>query len=178
VNWLSFTVEIIKAIAWPCLAICGLFLFRSQLRQVIAALSERPYFRLKRGQNEIEIGASQLKKESKSIALSADDERFVEAMSSVAISPRDAIRHAWEDVQSSISESLGISVTQPFELEVVLENQAFLSKDKLHLFHQLHEVRNMILHNLDIPVGTEVAVNYAEAAYRFARYIKEHKNNT
>ena len=140
-DWKTFFSEIINSGAWPIVLLFSILLFKKQLGRILDELSKYPYLRLKRGENEIEIGVKKLAKETGDIPLPADlkKEKLAQYASSAIEDPQEAIRDSWQDFENTAKESIGLSYTQPFELEYALKNK--LPDDKFILFTKMKDFR-------------------------------------
>ena len=95
---------------------------KSNYVQFIDELSKNPYIRWKRGENELELGVKQLVEQTRDIKLTPRTEKLTQ-YSSVAIEdPIRVIQNSYKDFEDTVKTSIGVSYTQPFEIENVLKN--------------------------------------------------------
>ncbi|MFH2065886.1 MAG: hypothetical protein ABIK15_11870 [Pseudomonadota bacterium] len=174
-DWKTFCVEMVNTLAWPILACLALFMFRKQIAQILDEIADLS-FRLKRGDNEVEISAKtrQVKEQTKEILLEEPEEQKLLAESKVLTNPKQAIENAWSHLNSTIKETIGTDFNQSFEIEPILRSEYNLPKDKFRIFADLKDIRNA---STDSPVviSSGTALDYSEAAYKLSKYLREHK---
>ena len=176
-DWKTFISEIVKSFAWPIVLLFFIFLFKKQLGIILDELSKYPYFRLKRGENELEIGVRQIFKETQDIILPPDvkKEKLAQYATSAIQDPKETIQNSWQDFENTVKEFTGVSYTQPFELEYVLKDK--LPDDKFGLFVKMKDLRNKSVHLSPSDVSSGTAIDFSASALKLSNYLKEHKKN-
>ena len=174
-DWKTFISDIVKSIAWPTVLLFFILLFKKQLAIILDELSKYPYFRWKSGENEFEIGVKKVFEETKDMELQSDvnDEKLIQYASSAVKNPKKTIQKSWQDVENSAKESLGVSYTQPFELEDVLKGK--LPDDKYRLFVEMNDLRNKSVHLQESGVSTGTAIDFSASALKLSNYLKKQK---
>lgn len=176
-DWKTFFSELVKSIAWPILFLCFIFLFKKQLSMILDELSKYPYLRLKRGENELEIGVKKVAERTRDIDLPLDvrKEKLTQYASLAVQDPKETIQNSWQDLENTAKESIGISYTQPFELEHILKGE--LPDDKYKLFVELKNLRNKSVHIPASDVSSGTAIDFSASALKLSNYLKEQKKD-
>jgi len=176
-DWKTFISEIVTSIAWPVVLLFFIFLFRKQFGIILDELSKYPYLRLKRGENEFEIGVKKILEETRNIDLPSDvkNEKLPKYVSSALQDPKKAIQNSWQDLENTAKESIGVEYTQPFELKHVLKDK--LPDDKFRLFVEMQDLRNKAVHLATSGISSGTAIDFSASALKLSNYLKEHKKN-
>src|SRR3990172_3262680 len=173
-DWKTFIVEIIKLLAWPIVICTALVIFKKELNLILKEFASNPYLRWKRGENEIELGVKELKEETKNINLPEQEERILKSAHQALDDPKETILSAWNEVENVAKESLGVSYTQPFELEHV---RKLLPEEKFRLFIKMKELRNKATHVTSQILSSSTAIDYSESALKLSNYLKARKKD-
>ena len=156
------------------------YIVQKKLGKILDELSKNPYLRFKRGENEFEIGVKKMLKETHDIPLPPDvkKEKLAQYASSAFEDPQEAIWNSWQDLENTAKETIGLSYTQPFELEYALKN--YLPDDKSRLFARMKDLRNKSIHVPPSDVSSGTAVEFSMSALKLSNYLKafNEKNNT
>jgi hypothetical protein len=176
-DWKTFIVEIVKALAWPAVIGTILILFKKQLTIILGEFAKYPYLRWKLGKNELEIGVKQIREEIKDISLAEPEEKIIKSISKAVEDPKETILSAWEDFEKSAKETMGMDYTQPFELEHALKFNFKIPEDKFKLFIKMKELRDKAAHIPSQILSSSTAIDYSESALKLSKYLKEHKKD-
>jgi Sec-independent protein translocase protein TatA len=172
-DWKTFFSNIISSVAWPLVVVIFLFLFKSQLIEIvksIAKLIERiKEAEAEYGDKKIKFTVDEIQNKTRDIPLNKEGKKRIEEFATGKEDPKMVIQKAYDYLESAAKQYSGISVTQPFELEVALKDK--LTKDQLALFTQMKEIRNMVAHE-PITVTSGTSVDYSASALRIERSLK------
>lgn len=82
------------------------------------------------------------------------------------ISPRAAVLESWGILESDIREALGTEATNTpvVALGDALQQRGLVDPDSLQMFHMLRGLRNQAVHETDIGITTDQAIEYANLA--------------
>jgi hypothetical protein len=175
-DWMTFAVEISKALAWPGVVLLALTLYREPLTQLISTFN---ILRVKVAGTELEVEARNVKILSESIQLPLMEQKKITELSLLAQeSPKLAIQEAWRDVEASVRTSLNKGADMsPAELKTGLESLGDSGILKYRLFTELKQVRDKAVHLPEYVVSTSTAENYTEAAQKLANYLQTKRDN-
>ncbi|MEA1979344.1 MAG: hypothetical protein U9N54_00015 [candidate division Zixibacteria bacterium] len=176
-DWKTFISEIVKSIAWPIVLSLLILLFKKQLAIILDELSKYPYLRLKRGENEFEIGVKKVFEETRDIDLPPDvnNEKLAQYASLALQDPKKTIQNSWQDLENTAKESIGVDYTQSFELEDVLKGK--LPDDKFRLFVEIKDLRNKSVYVPESGVSAGTAIDFSASALKLSNYLKERKKD-
>jgi hypothetical protein len=177
---LTFSAEILKAIAWPVAVVALALLFRAELRHLLSRVTKLRH-------NETEVEFSELlgevirKKQEvlpteRQESLSLEEPRVSFARRApespyrdlILASPRDAILAAWRDLEFAALEALSGRIpkgseTKPLTPRLIgqlLFKEKILNEGQLELFNDLRSLRNQATHNVDFLVRAPAAESY------------------
>lgn len=173
-DWKTFITEIIKSLAWPVVICTAIILFKREFTIILKEFAKYPYLRLKRGENELEIGIKEVKKETKDINLPEQEEWILKSAHQALDDPKESILSAWNEIENIAKEALGVNYTQPFELEHI---RKLLPEEKFKLFMKMKELRNKATHIPSQILSTSTAIDYSESALKLSNYLKDRKKD-
>jgi hypothetical protein len=166
-NWLEFTVEIVKALAWPLAVVLACLLLRKELKTLLG--------RIRRGkfgsaELEFEREVSELSAETPAIGVELTEVRVSEtssALSLAASNPRASILNAWLRLESALFH---LVATRGIILEKrtlggalkALHKQAVIDADDVSLINELRSLRNSAVHDESFDPGSEAALRFVE----------------
>lgn len=178
---LTFTSELIKALAWPAATIILACLLRKPLMGLVPLMRKLKY-------KELELEFSQevlaLKTEASPVLDSPQKEDLSattsKALDLVSLSARAAIMEAWIDVETAAVEVASSFWSQsPNETMRNLPNlgeylhQCKVIDDKqLSIYKKLQKLRNKAAHAEELNLSEEDAMSYVTMAFNLARHIK------
>ena len=174
-------VELVRIVSWPITTLWLGFLFRAELRQLLARVSH-----LKYKDAEATFGRELAQAEFKAATIEASSDpqpalpveaSQVEQLRRIAdVSPRAAIMEAWILVETSTFGSGAVSPAFPTSspTPVIRELMAAgkLPKDTEQLLRQLRELRNKAAHLPDFVVAQDEAERYLELAVKVSKMIR------
>jgi hypothetical protein len=175
-DWMTFAVEISKALAWPGVVLLALILYRDPLTQLISTLN---ILKVKVAGTELEVEARNVKILSEFIELPLMEKKKIREVNLLAQeSPKLAIQEAWRGVEASVRTSLNKGADMsPADLKTGLESLGYSGILKYRLFTELKQVRDKAVHLPEYVVSTNTAENYTEAAQKLADWAKAQQHD-
>lgn len=176
-DWLTFSVELIKALIWPLLVVIVLIIIRKPLSELVPYLKK-----LKLGELEAEFEKSvrQIKdnldqepalKSKKTAALipAAETERLYQL---AEIAPNAAVLEAWKKLElaakkliAQMGYDLDYNIAAPYRLIAqILEKARLIELKKVKVFDELRKLRNKIAHAADFEIASDQAKEYVGLA--------------
>lgn len=181
-DWLTFSLELTKALAWPVTTVIVTMLFRKPLAELIPFLKSLKYKDL---EMEFSRGVEEVKKEAlvaipqtAEIANSKDQTPPLLAQLA-SISPRAAVLEAWRTIESEAIACVSRSSLAPESTSLkghsrighVLLQAGVMNMDQFKIFHKLRELRNLAAHADDFTLSIEDAINYMGSAKLLADHL-------
>jgi hypothetical protein len=180
---LTFTTEIIKALAWPATAIFLTFLLRKPIVELIPFMKKLKYKEL-----ELEFSQEVMALKSEVGALPEEPTTSLKegtsiskALDLVSYSTRAAIIEAWIELEASAIEvassfwsqsSSDVFRNDP-KLGEYLHQCKVLDDKQLKIYRELRRLRNKAAHVEEMSLSEQDARSYVEMAGRLARQIKQ-----
>ena len=181
-DWPTFAVEMVKALAWPTAAIAALLVLRKPIAGLIPLARKLKYkdFEMEFGQQVREAKADA------AVELPLPTTRALPAVvpnplrELAEVSPRSAVTEAWRQVEVAATEaarrndiSLGNrDAYSPSQVMRELIRARVVDEGKVGIFHELRSLRNQAVHAPDFALSAESALEYAEIARRLADYLQ------
>jgi hypothetical protein len=183
-NWLEFSVEMVKALVWPLLVVVALVIIRKPLSELVPYLK-----RLKVGELEAEFEKSVreirdnldrelLAKDKKAAAVIPQSE--LEDLTQLAeIAPNAAVLETWKTVElaakkliASRGYKLDYNTSMPYRLiERILRKANLVEMKKIKVFDELRRLRNKIAHAADFEISSVQAREYIGLANSLRAYL-------
>jgi hypothetical protein len=165
-DMLSFISEIIKATAWPGVALAIALVFRSEIRALLS--------RIKKGK----VGPAEFEFEATVAALrervSPDRPPTAEADPLLVVQasqdPRAVILNAWLQIQATMQNIVAKHATAEDRRDAssvslrVLHRLLRDKSDYIDMYNQLHSLRNRAVHEVDFSPRPARVVEYASLA--------------
>ena len=162
---LTFTVGIVKALAWPLAVVVIALLFRKQLIDLLATIKRGKFgsaeIEFERGVKTIEASASSTP------ATPPPDATIKEA----AFNPRAAVLEAWlrlEDQVIDLAMRRGLTNATARRYAhgalVAVKQSGLLSPASLRLLDKLQDLRNWAVHYPDFSPDPEAVITYMQSA--------------
>ncbi len=182
-DWMTFVVELTKALAWPVAVVTVVILFRKPLYGLIPGLRKLKYKDL---ELEFSKGVEELRQESQKalptpekVAPLIEEERS-RYVRLAEISPRAAVLESWREVESSAIACIRRNKLAPEDMMLkghsrighVLLHANLVDKEQFDVLHKLWSLRNLAAHADDFSFGIEDAKGYVESALRLASHLK------
>ena len=182
-DWLTFTAEVVKALAWPAAILFSIAILRKPLSGLIPLLQRLKYkdLELEFGKKIQELKADAAKALPVSVPEIAPSTSVSDSIIQLAeISPRASIVEAWRELESTAAEAasrhqVGLTpreVRSTAELANALERAKILDHNRLNLFHNLRALRNKAAHSPDFALDSSSALEYADLAGRLEQYLR------
>lgn len=179
---LTFITEIVKALAWPVVALVIFLTLRKPLFDLLPYLQSFRY-------RDIEIGfgarvqalAYDLRRLLPEATLSGEAAQEHARLAELArLSPRAVVLEAWLQLEKTAMElsrrkELGLdsrALRTPILLGHALEQAGLLDENMQTVFYQLRTLRNAAAHASDFAFDAEAAIEYAEMALRLNNYLQ------
>jgi hypothetical protein len=177
-DWRTFIVEIVKAIAWPLAVILVSVWFRNELGALLA--------RLKKGKvGPAEFEFDNIVQELTEEASALPDESTSEELEPSAIllaesHPRAAVIGAWVDLETSLrrwaEEEKVVSpqvARRPLTVIREIRRSQLVDPVQLALLDDLRALRNQAAHDPKFHASTEAVVNYVRLATGLSHYFQK-----
>lgn len=174
---MTFISNIIGSIAWPLIVIIAVLIFKLQLIELfgsITRLVDRIKY-IKHGETEINTTLNEVKTKTKHLPLEPDDEKEIKKITSSKENPKMIIQKAYDSLESTAKESLGISTLPHIELEAKLKDE--IPEDTFNIFTQMKDIRNKVAFE-PLGVTTEASTDYSASALRLSKYFKDLKKRS
>ncbi|MYN02913.1 hypothetical protein GTP41_12460 [Pseudoduganella sp. DS3] len=182
-DWLTFAVELTKALAWPVTTVIVTMLFRKPLADLIPFLKSLKYKDL---EVEFSKGVEEVKQEAL-VAIpqpaeipNSEDQTRSPLAQLAEVSPRSAVLEAWRTVESEAIACVTRNNLAPesdslkghSRIGHALLQAGVMNKDQFKVFHRLRELRNLAAHADDFTLGIEDAIDYLDSAMRLAVHLR------
>ncbi len=180
---LTFTAELIKALAWPVTILIILYVLRRPLAELLPMVQRIRYqgIELDFGMQVQQLSAQFRKELPGSVSLDDETRRLSEHLQKLAqLSPRAVVLEGWllleeAAVEASKKHNLKLSsreLRSPILLGSYLEQAGILDENKLEIFNRLRNLRNAAAHASDFAFDAESAIEYANLAIQLASFIR------
>jgi hypothetical protein len=173
-DWRTFTVEMVQALAWPATAVFAILLLREPVLAAFRRLSGIGYkdFRLHFGAKLSELtdsadSATGTPLPAEKPAKRNDRSVLGSVQQLAAISPRGAITEAWRQIELSLrdyaqAKNVGWEESIPALLPEL--EGAGLSRGMARLLYELRLLRNQAVHARDLDIDPQQALDYGRLA--------------
>jgi hypothetical protein len=183
-DWLTFVVEMVKALAWPVMAFAAVAMLRRPIA-VLIPLARKVKFK------ELEMEFGEQVRETKEEAAAELPPSTIKALPPGAqdtlkelarVSPRSAITEAWREVEVAIQAAAqrfpipvpDMTYRPPTTVQAIrdLARIGVVDPGKLGVYYGLRSLRNQAVHAPEFVVSTEAAMDYAQTARQLAEYFR------
>ena len=164
---LTFTIELLKALAWPSATIVVAAMFRSELRILIGKMKKG---RVGPAEFEFEQGVAILREEIKStdniLNNTIKDSEIILAESE----PRAAILNAWLVIQNEVNRLVkekGLKDTDaPLNSisQRILHRELYKQPEYINMYNELKGLRYQAVHEIDFNPRKESVLSYIQLA--------------
>ncbi len=181
---LTFTAEVIKALAWPASVFASVLLLRKPLARLLPRTSSVKY-----GELEVEFGreigelhdkvATELPTATapRTPAPSLED-RLVDLL---AVSPNAAVLAAWREVERAalqLARAQGLRVDSdtdtPYKsIQQLLASSDLVEPSRVKIFDDLRRLRNKVAHAPGLRVSTDSALEFIEVSLALIAYLRQ-----
>ena len=178
---LTFTSELIKALAWPAATIFLATILRKPIIGLIPLMRKLKYKEL---ELEFSQGVLALKAETSSAIDTPQKDHLPtpnsKALSLVPLSTRAAILEAWVDVETAAveiassfwSQSPNETMRNYPRLGEYLYECKVIDQKQLSTYKKLQQLRNKAAHAEELHLNEDDAKSYIAMAYNLAQHIK------
>jgi hypothetical protein len=181
-DWPTFAVEMVKALAWPITTLVGLLVLRRPIVSLIPLLQRLKYKDLEldfaRRVSEVRAEAAA---ELPTAQVPALPPAELETMRELArVSPRAAVIEGWRQVELAAVEAArrndvsldAHEALNPNRVLLRLQKAGVVDSGKIGLYHDLRALRNQAAHAPEFALPAEAALQYAEIARELADYLR------
>ncbi len=187
-DWKQFIIGLTSNLAWPCVAVFFLIMFKNELAKIVRRIAHLKYKdlelnfeQIKQHAEELELSKGQKIPSLESPVLSNLEDQILE---SVERAPSAAILLAWSGVETAIAGAvtrLAISPDSPshrspmHNIEMLQKNNR-LSKSHYKLLKEMRILRNRIAHEQEsiLSISEEQALNYANTAIDLIKHFQQY----
>jgi hypothetical protein len=188
VDWQTFIVQLVGALAWPVTVLIIFLILRRQLLALIPMLT-----RLRFRDLELDFGrrvqelANEARQQLAPLNGAQEQDRMRENWLELAqISPRAVVLEAWLQLEKAAIEAArqngldlkSAELKTPLILGQALEDASILNGDTAGIYHQLRNLRNAAAHASDFAFTSESAIEYADLATRLTSYLQNPAKST
>ena len=167
----TFTVEIIKALAWPLVTLAVALIFRMQLRLLLG--------RIKKGkvgpaEFEFEESVKALRDEAAELTDKEPPKLPPTTLKHLESNPRDAILAAWLEVEQSIRRLLEVkgfathATASPLRSIQKAQSLGIVDQIYIDLANELRHLRNRATHEIDFNPSPESVIDYVRLSRELA----------
>lgn len=167
-DWLTFIVELLRAIAWPVTAIVIAFLYRRQIRDLLSRMKKG---KIGPAEFEFEQNVRELAEELPSAALIGQVPPVDVALAS--LNPRAAILEVWiklEAVMNRLAESHNIDSRRgrsSLYQAKLLRKSGVITDEDMTMFNDLRFLRGQAAHDEDFSPSIDSTIQYVRLAETF-----------
>ncbi|HEL3222829.1 hypothetical protein [Stenotrophomonas sp. PSU-St7] len=164
-DWLTFIVELLRAIAWPVAAIVIAFLYRRQIRDLLSRMKKG---KIGPAEFEFEKNVRELAEELPPAALVDQVPPVDVALAS--INPRAAILEAWiklEAVMNRLADSRNIDSRRgrsSLYHAKLLRKSGVITDEEMTMFNDLRFLRGQAAHDEDFSPSIDSTIQYIKLA--------------
>jgi hypothetical protein len=170
---LTFTVGIVKALAWPVAVVIIALLFRKQLIGLLATIKRGKFgpaeVEFERGVRAIEASAPELPRVSTPSA----------AVERATLSPRLAVLEAWLRLEDQVIDvAMRRGLAQPTAHRYArgafqgLKQSGLLKPQHLQLLEELEDLRNWAVHYPEFSPDPSAVVSYIQSAAALGKVLE------
>jgi hypothetical protein len=183
-DWLTATVEIIKALTWPIATFVILRMFREPLVALIPLIQS---FKLP----GVEVTVAREVAEAKTLAQTNLPEDHLEVTplaqldkrtklyQLAELAPRAAISEAWRELELAAAEAVGKicsddlpkPLRSPMSFAEALRKDSLISTNQYNALAKLRKIRNESVHLADFSLEANVVRDYIDTALLLAQEI-------
>lgn len=167
-DWLTFIVELLRAIAWPVTAIVIAFLYRRQIRDLLSRMKKG---KIGPAEFEFEQNVRELAEELPPAALIEQVPPVDVALAS--LNPRAAILEVWiklEGVMNRLAESRNIDSRRgrsSLYQAKLLRKSGVITDEDMTMFNDLRFLRGQAAHDEDFSPSIDSTIQYVRLAETF-----------
>ena len=176
---LTFTVELVKALAWPVAAMVLGLGFRTEIR---ALLSKMKKGKVGPAEFEFEQAVAAIKHEAPLSSEPSPAPLSEAAVQLAATEPRAAILNAWLEVQSEVERLVQVPVSEPsgrYSGSVslrVLHRELQSQPEYIDMYNDLKLLRNQAVHDIDFRPRPDSVISYIELSKRLVSVLRKLRN--
>ena len=181
---LTFTLEVIKATAWPLSAILIVILLKEPLAALLKQMKTLKYKDVEIDFGEkIDSVTQEASKELPEVPATTEveDEKIKEL---AQLSPRGAVLEAWINVESAFKEAAQrhgfiddkINPFQPGKFSSIIyqfQVSEHIGKGTIEIFQKLNRLRNEAVHLEEFSFDSKAAVEFIQLANRLIKIFEE-----
>lgn len=184
-DWRTFIVELLKALAWPAVVLTVVLLIRKPLLDLIPYLqsAKLPGVELAFGEQLRQL--EEKAEGSKVLEASAEVGQTIQSPQETLrghlerlaeVSPRAAISEAWRAIEAALIDVAGSeaasNVSLPYQLTQTLHKEGRLGDETLRFTKELRQLRNEAVHSHEANLSVNDALKYIQLAEGLIALIK------
>lgn len=170
-DWLTFTVELAKALAWPVAAVVIALMFRDQLKGLLSRVRKG---KLGPAEFEFEESVRVLKSEAAEVTKTPLQPLPKDTLALLATNPRAAIISSWLEVEEALRALLKARNVAPSALGSPLRTLqsvrelGIIDPVFIEFTDELRQLRNRAAHDSDFSPSPESVADFARLAKELA----------
>ncbi len=184
-DWKTFIVNIIDAIAWPFFIWLLIYTFKKELLSFLYRIK-----RVKYKDNEIELFEKKIEELEKNNKLNIPNElsdamnkKYYDLINIASLSPRSAIIESFIFLESIIEKSLSSFKKENlpkinYSKIVFLYKKSLISKEEYRTYKKLQKLRNQASHYEDFELKDMLIETYINTALKLATSLEKNSNKT
>lgn len=181
-DWLTFFSKIVEAMAWPVVVLLIFFGLRNRVLELFPFLRKLKYkdFEAEFGEGVREVSeklpfaAIEEARQSESIDRPSNLREQLARMAEVA--PRAAILESWLQVEHAAQRLVAragvadrsLRMVGPAIMRKYLDKTAALSQEQRESFNKLRDLRNKVVHFVDVSLPLDEVLEYIDLALSLA----------
>lgn len=191
-DWLTFVVTAIKALAWPAVVIVVAFVLKRNLGDLLRSLGNR-LEKAKGGGFELTFGKAidQVEEalpgpEVKEVSAAISPRKIEAVLELSQLPPAYIISQAWLQLEQTIRATADMPTQHPagrrsfapMEYIQLAKRQGLLEDDEIPAIEQLRQLRNQAAHSVDPGISITDALRYYDIAEALIEKIRQRSRST
>ncbi len=185
-DWKQFIAEIVSSVAWPCVVVAFLVIFRTELSKIIQRLAHLKY-------KDLELEFDKVRQQAQELHRDVSEERPAvqgriissleeQVLDAVERAPSAAILLAWSSLETAMASAVGRlafspespSYRSPIHNIEVLTKYGGLTESHGKLLREMRMLRNTVAHEREsmVSIAQDQAMTYAQAAIDMINYLE------
>jgi hypothetical protein len=184
---MELLVTLIVGIAWPVASVWIAYLFRGELKALVARISQLKYkeveAKFEKGLAEAETEVKKVERETPPAFPQPERLSQLDQLRRIAeVSPRAAIMEAWVLIETAAAGGFTSGVTiprvNPRLLTEHLARTGKIPEESIALMDKLRQLRNQAAHLPDFALSQDEAERYLELAVKISEIIRSASNES
>lgn len=185
---MELLVTLIVGIAWPISTVWIAYLFRGELKALVARVSQLKYkeveAKFEKGLAEAEAEVKKVEREAPPALPQSERLSQLDQLRRIAeVSPRAAIMEAWVLIETAavtggFTSGVTIPRVNPRQLTEHLVRSGKIPEESIALMDKLRQLRNQAAHLPDFALSQDEAERYLELAVKISEIIRSASNES